>query len=193
MIMETRVAILGGPHSHMTSVELVPKKDGTTRFYIEYRRLNAVSCKDVYPLPWIEDILSTLEEAKYFTTLDLASGCWQVELEETSRLKTALATHQGLLQFTRIPFGFCNAPVAFQRSMQVILAGLELFCLSWWHSCGLPYLWEASVLPRRSVSLTERGWSLPQAKEVCYSGRRGDLPRADYLPGRNQARSCLSV
>ena len=62
-------------------VVLVPKKDGTVRFCIDYRRLNAVSRKDVYPLPRIEDILSTLGEAKYFTTLDLATGFWQIELD----------------------------------------------------------------------------------------------------------------
>ena len=76
----------------VSPVVLVPKKDGTTRFCVDYRQLNAVSRKDVYPLPRIEDILSTLGEAKYFTTLDLASGYWQIELDEPLRPKTAFAT-----------------------------------------------------------------------------------------------------
>ena len=108
-------------------VVLVPKKDGTTRFCVDYRRLNAVSRKDVYPLPRIEDILSTLGDANYFSTLDLASEYWQIEMEESSRPKTAFAT-QGLFEFTRMPFGLCNAPATFQRLMQVILAGLEWKC-----------------------------------------------------------------
>ena len=115
-----------GPWS--SPVVLVPKKDGTTRFCVDYRRLNAVSCKDAYPLPQIEDILSTLGEAKYFITLDLASGCWQIELKESSRPKTAFATHQGLFEFTSMASGLHNAPATFQRLMHVILAGLEWKC-----------------------------------------------------------------
>ena len=68
-------------------VVLVPKKDGDLRFCIDYRHLNAITRKDVYPLPRIEDILSALGEAKFFSTLDLASGYWQVELDDEAREK----------------------------------------------------------------------------------------------------------
>ena len=107
---------------------LVPKKDGDLRFCIDYRHLNAVTRKDVYPLPRIEDILSALGEAKFFSTLDLASGYWQVELDDEAREKSAFSTHRGLFEFTRMPFGLCNAPAAFQRVMQRLLGDLE------WHS-----------------------------------------------------------
>ena len=110
-------------------VILVPKRDGTSRFCIDYRRLNAITTKDVYPLPRIDDILDTLGEAKYFSSLDLASGYWQVELAPDARQKSAFTTHKGLFEFIRMPFGLCNAPATFQRVMQVVLAGLE------WRSC----------------------------------------------------------
>ena len=83
----------------------------------------------MYPLPWLDDIFDTLNGARYFTSLDLASGYWQVELDEDAREKSAFTTYHGLYEFIRMPFGLCNAPATFQRVMQAILAGSE------WRSC----------------------------------------------------------
>ena len=110
-------------------VVLVPKKDGTYRFCVDFRRLNAITTKDVYPLPRVDDILDTLAECKYFSSLDLASGYWQVELDAESRPKSAFTTYRGLFEFIRMPFGLCNAPATFQRLMQSVLSGLE------WNTC----------------------------------------------------------
>ena len=103
-------------------VVLVPKKDGTCRFCIDYR-------KDVYPLPRIDDILDTLGGTKYFSSLDLAAGYWQIGLDAESASKSAFTTHRGLHEFTRMPFGMCNAPATFQRLMEIVLAGML------WESC----------------------------------------------------------
>lgn len=109
-------------------VVLVPKKDGSLRFCIDYRRLNTITRKDVYPLPRVDDLLVALGEAQYFTSLDLASGYWQIGLSEDARQKSTFVTYNGLFEFLRMPFGLCNAPATFQRLMQRVLAGLEYKC-----------------------------------------------------------------
>ena len=101
-------------------VVLIHKKDGNWRFCIDFCQVNAITHKDAYPLPKIEETLDSLSGAQYFSTLDLASSYWQVELEESAREKTAFSTPVGLFEFNVMPFGLTNAPATFQRLMECV-------------------------------------------------------------------------
>ena len=108
-----------------SNVVLVSKKDGTKRFYVDYRRLNDRTMKDAYPIPRIDDSLDAQAGAKWFSTLDLASGHWQVELDDEAKRKSAFVVRGGHYAWKVMPFGLCNAPSTFERLMERVLTGLQ--------------------------------------------------------------------
>ena len=117
-----------------SAIVVATKKDGTPRVCLDMRRLNNITKKDAYPLPRIDHALASLSGAKYYCTLDLLSGYWQVPLSAKDQEKTAFSVpRRGHFQFKVMPFGLCNAPATFERLMEQILRGLQ------WETC-LVYL-----------------------------------------------------
>ena len=114
-------------------VVLVTKKDGGTQFCVDYRRLNEVTVKDAYPLAKIDDTLDMLTGKQWFSTLDMASGYWQVSLSQEARVKTAFATHSGLFQFRVMPFGLSNALATFGRLMVPLSRLPGRYYILWFH------------------------------------------------------------
>ena len=111
-------------------VVMVKKKDGSLRFCVDFRQLNAATIKDAHPIPHIDDLLDALHGARWFTTLDLKSGYWQVPIQEQDKEKTAFCTSSSqLFEFNQVPFGLCNAPTTFSRLMDRVLVGLH------WETC----------------------------------------------------------
>ncbi|UYV67705.1 hypothetical protein LAZ67_5001654, partial [Cordylochernes scorpioides] len=106
-------------------VILVKKRDGKYRFCVDYRKLNNVTVKDVYPIPRIDEVMDTLQGSTHFSAIDLRSGYWQVEVEERDKEKTAFTTAHGLYEFNVMPFGLCNAPATFERNMENMLGNLR--------------------------------------------------------------------
>lgn len=107
-------------------VVLIKKPTGEYRFCVDYRKLNAVTRRDAYPLPYISHILDRLRDAKFLSSIDLKSAYWQVPVEEDSRPKTAFTVpNRGLFQFNRLPFGLHNSPATWQRLIDEVL-GPEL-------------------------------------------------------------------
>ena len=177
-------------------VVMVRKKDGSLRFCVDFRQLNAATVKDAHPLPRIDDLLDALHGARWFSTLDLKSRYWQVPITECDKAKTAFRTSSGqLYKFNQVPFGLCNAPATFSRLMDRVLAGLH------WETC-LFYLddiivfsstWEEHLARLRQVFERLRHANLKlgaekctfAAKEVSYLGNRvteeGLLPVSSLL------------
>ncbi|CAF1177889.1 unnamed protein product [Rotaria sordida] len=102
-------------------IVLVKKKDKTMRFCIDYRRLNAITIKDAFPLPRIDEIFDQLSDATYYTKFDFKSGYFQVPLSKEDRPKTAFSTRDNHYQFTVLPQGITNGPATFQRVINHIL------------------------------------------------------------------------
>ena len=134
---------------YASPVVLVKKKDKTLRVCVDFRKLNARTVKDSYPIPRIAETLQALSGAEWFCSLDLQSGYLQVKIASGDKTKTAMTTPFGLYEFNRMPFGLTNAPATFQRLMESCLGDLNF------RTC-LVYLDDVIVFARSFPEMLER-------------------------------------
>lgn len=134
---------------YASPVVLVKKKDKTLRVCVDFRKLNARTVKDSYPIPRIAETLQALSGAEWFCSLDLQSGYLQVNIASKDKAKTAMTTPFGLFEFNRMPFGLTNAPATFQRLMESCLGDLNF------RTC-LIYLDDVIVFARSFLEMLQR-------------------------------------
>lgn len=110
-----------------SNVVLVRKKNGKLRMCVDYRMLNNKSVKDAYALPRIEEVFDVLHGAKYFSTIDMKAGYYQVELEDTHKERTAFTVGPlGFYEYEKMPFGLSNSPATYQRLMEECLGDYNM-------------------------------------------------------------------
>ncbi|KAL2082602.1 hypothetical protein ACEWY4_022420 [Coilia grayii] len=160
-------------------VVLVPKRDGSIKFCIDFRQVNALSKVDPYPMPRIDELVERLGKAKYITTIDLSRGYWQVPLSPRAKEVTAFRTPFGLYHFNMMPFGLQGAPASFQRLMDRVLRGTHQFAAAYLDDvCIWSNSWEEHCRHLRQVldHIREAGLTINPGKcalakqEVHYLG-----------------------
>ncbi|GFX07909.1 retrovirus-related Pol polyprotein from transposon 412 [Trichonephila clavipes] len=109
---------------YASTIVMVKKKDESSRMCIDYRKLNQKLLKDKFPLPIIEDVLDTLQDAKVYSTLDLRNGFFHVDVDENCRKYTSFIVPDGQFEFNKVPFGLSTSPGVFQRYVSSIFRDL---------------------------------------------------------------------
>uniref|UniRef100_A0A8C5PG64 ribonuclease H n=1 Tax=Leptobrachium leishanense TaxID=445787 RepID=A0A8C5PG64_9ANUR len=191
------LGVIEPPESPWASpVVLVPKKDGTTRFCVDYRRLNEHTVTDACPMPRVDELLDHIAQGHFLTTIDLCKGYWQIPLAEEGVPKSAFITPFGLYQFRVMPFGMKNAPATFQRMVDRLLEGMQDFTSAYLDDIAiLSNTWEDHLQHLRAVldRLGTAGLTVKPDKchvgmsEVQYLGHRVGCGRQRPKPAKVEA------
>ena len=190
--MLDRGAIRPSQSPWCNAIILVWKKDGTLRFCIDFRRLNTRTKKDSYPIPKCLETMESLVGARYFSTMDLKSGFWQVKVSEDSRQYTVFTVgNMGVYEFLHMPYGLCNVLAMFQHLMQNCLGELNLsFAMVYLHDVIVYSEMPEDHLTRLQAvfnHFAHHGLKLKPSKchffkEITYLGH--EISAKDMLPGQ---------
>ena len=183
------MGVIEESHSAWSSpIVLVPKKDGSVRFCVDYRRVNEVSQFDAYPMPRVDELLDRLGTARFFTTLDLTKGYWQIPLSPESKEKSAFSTPYGLYQFVTLPFGLFGAPATFQRLMDRVLRPHAAYAAAYIDDVVIHSdSWAEHVRRVAAVLESLRQAGLTANPKKCAVGRR-DIRYLGFYLGGGQVR-----
>ncbi len=167
------LGVIEESHSDWASpIVLVPKTDGSVRFCVDYRKVNAVSKFDAYPMPRVDELLDRLGTARFYSTLDLTKGYWQIPLSPLSKEKSAFTTPFGLHQFITLPFGLFGAPATFQRLMDKILRPHTAYAAAYLDDIIIySQDWQRHMVHLREVLRALRGAGLTANPKKCAIGR----------------------
>ncbi len=159
-------------HSDWASpIVLVPKTDGSIRFCVDYRKVNAVSKFDAYPISRVDELLDRLGTARFYLTLDLTKGYWQIPLSPLYKEKPAFTTPFGLHQFVTLPFGLFGAPATFQRLMDRILRPNAAYAAAYLDDIIIySNDWQRHMEHLRAVLRALRGAGLTANPKKCAVG-----------------------
>ena len=165
---------------------LIMKNDGRYRITTNFKKLNALTVKDAYPLPRIDDALDLLGGSKYFTVVDANCGFFQVLMDDSARDKVVMISFEGTYGYKRMPLGLINSPSTFQRLMDILLAGLKWKCCIVYMDDIIIFskTFEDHIRDLRAVftRLREAGLTLKLTK--CTFAR-DTLPYLGYIISRN--------
>ncbi|MGH0171331.1 UNVERIFIED_CONTAM: hypothetical protein FKN15_060984 [Acipenser sinensis] len=171
---------------------MVGKKDGSTWFCVDFRKVNAISKFDAYPMPRVDELLDRLGKARLISTLDLTKGYWQIPLTQSSKEKTAFSTPDGLFHFRTMPFGLHGAPATFQRLMDQVLAPHHQYAAAYIDDVVIfSSTWKEHIIRLSAVLQSLRGAGLTAKLGKCAFGKQ-ETQYLGYIMGNGRVKPIAS-
>ena len=157
---------------YCSPITVVAKPDGSIRLCIDFKKLNSVTIFDNEPIPQMDEMVTRITKAKYFTKLDLTKGYWQIPLKENCKQYTAFQTSLGLMEFNYLPFGLSTAAPTFQRAMNRVLGHLKFVASYFDDVLIFSETWTDHLKHIRETLETLRKANLTAKPSKCHIGFR---------------------